>query len=89
MCRAAVLVVTGIAAQMWCHGVPMRMTRPLPCSEPTQASTAGGMVVGAMYADPASSSTVRCIRSGSGWPRTSSGELTRLVTALQPPGAAP
>lgn len=88
-CRAAVLVVTGGAAQMWCHGIPMRMTRPLPCSEPTQASIAGGMVVGAMYADPASSSIVRCIRSGSGWPRTSSGELTRLVTAPQPPGTAP
>ena len=78
-CGTTVVVVTGSSAQLWCHNERMRAVSSVRCSEPVQPRVAGGLEVGALYADPATSSTVRCTRAGSGWPTSASRELIPVM----------
>lgn len=80
ICCTAVLLMTASAAQLWCHGAQMSVTRSVRCSEPVLASVAGGLTGGAIYMDLASSSILRCTRSGGGWPNSRAGELTQICT---------
>ena len=74
-CGASLLLVSGPPVTLWCHGRPMRATRPVRCSERATSWDAGGLAAGAEYLDPATSATLRCTRGGSGWPESRAGAL--------------
>jgi hypothetical protein len=74
-CGTAVLLVTGPAVELWCHGRPMRAGPGVRCSEPVRPHPAGCLAAGEMYMDPATSATVRCTRAGAGRPKSAAGDL--------------
>jgi len=79
VCSTAVLLVSGPAIVLWCHGRKMRVTEPVRCSEVAAASGAGGLIAGQAYQDPATSATLRCTRSGGGWPESRAGALVPVM----------
>jgi hypothetical protein len=75
VCGAALLLVSGPPVTLWCHGRMMRPTRPVRCSERLVSWDSAGLTAGTEYLDPAVFTTLRCTRSGSGWPVSRAGAL--------------
>jgi len=86
-CGTAVLLVSGPAVDLWCHGMRMRTAEGVRCSEPVGPQHGGGLIAGAIYMERTTSSMLRCTRSRSGWPKSRTGALApaspgRLQPAL-------
>jgi hypothetical protein len=75
VCGTTVLLVSGPAVALWCHGTAMRAAGVVRCSDSAGPRDAGGLIAGAVYADPGTSAVLRCTRSGSGWPTSQAGAL--------------
>lgn len=74
-CGTAVVHLKGLGLGLWCHGVKMRIIAGVPCNQHVSRAVSGGLVAGDYYLDAATSSALRCIRAGGGWPTSVSGRL--------------
>lgn len=74
-CGTALLLVSGPPVMLRCHGRTMSAARPVRCSELGAPRDTGGLTAGEEYLDMATWSTLRCTRSGSGWPVSRAGAL--------------
>lgn len=84
-CGTAVLLVSGPAVDLWCHGMRMRTAEGVRCSEPVGPQHGGGLIAGAIYMERTTSSMLRCTRSRSGWPKSRTGALAPASPADSSP----
>jgi hypothetical protein len=77
-CGTAVLLLSGLGAELWCHGSQMRPASGVRCSEQVRNRRPRGLEAGVLYTDLATSAVWRCTRSGDGWPGSRTSRLVRL-----------